>query len=269
MVKQALKVLESKGRSHVSPRLKEDDFEARKPDFRVWLARCKGLKMDAMKSDDLHTLFERFSKLWNHSKLDEDIYDGTAARRAESSVTMLRLKSQASTNDTGILSSLRGNAAERPSNKKTEKMDYETQKYTFMLPAEIEEKREEEMKRRKALAKKRREDNELVLDQIAPAETGRDAIIARKINARAERRAREDSPDADIYGSDIHSSESYEASLERRKAAKEAKDARAAAERNAAYQEFQKKEAEKIAMFQQMAQQYGFKIRDRDPPPPN
>lgn len=264
LVKQALKVLESKGRSRVSPRLKESDYEARKADFRVWLARCKGLKMDGMKPEDLHTLFERFSKLWNHSKLDEDIYDGTAARRAESSVTVLKLKSQAVTNDTNILTSLRDGVAERSSDRKKE---YGAQKTPSLTPAEEEERREEEVRRRKTLARKRREDNELVLDQIAPAETGRDALIAKRINAREERRAREDSPDADIYGCDVQSSESYEASLKRKRAAKEASAAKVAAERNEMYQEFQRKEAEKIAMFQQMAQQYGFKIRDRDPPP--
>lgn len=266
LVKQAMKVLESKGRSYVSPRLTENDYEPRKADFRVWLARCKGLRMDGMKPEDLRTLFDRFAKLWNHSKLDEDIYDGTAARRAAPSV--YSLSTRAGTSDASILTSLRGDVPERSSSSSSSdrKKEYGGQKPSSLTPAEEEERREEEMRRRKALAKKRREDNELVLDQIAPAETGRDALIAKRINAREERRAREDSPDADVYGNDVHSTESYEAKLERMRAAKEAKEAKVAAERSAMYQEYQKKEAEKIAMFQQMAQQYGFKIRDRDPP---
>ena len=275
LVKQAMMVLQAKRRANVSPRLTSDDYEARKPDFRVWLARCKGLKMDGMKSDDLHVLFERFSRLWNHSKLDEDIYDGTAAQRAELSGVVAKVRTVSTgvgADDASILSSLRGNVAECTSAQKKKNgtstgFNFPEQRRVPQNPAEEEAQREAEIRHRKMMAKRRMEDQELILDQIAPAETGRDALIAKRMNAREERRARGDSPDADIYGNDVHSSESYEASLERRKAAKEAKAAKVAAEKSAKYQEYQKKEAEKIAMFQQMAQQYGYKIRDRDQPP--
>lgn len=113
---------------------------------------------------------------------------------------------------------------------------------------------------------------ELALDEIAPRETGHAAQCARRANARAAQRMREDDAADFTGGIDLLDAEAAEDAAAARDAARQRARAEArAAARTERLCEYQRREDAKIAALRALAAASGNRIRDRpeDLPPPH
>lgn len=64
-----------------------------------------------------------------------------------------------------------------------------------MDQAEREKRDEEQRAQRRAQSKAKNQTHKLVIDELAPKETGHDAKVAAQITRKEDRKSKEDSPD--------------------------------------------------------------------------
>lgn len=247
----------------------ESDYFARSGEFRTWLARTKGRYADELSAADARALFADFADAWNAGDVDADIVDGSA------------LAAQPSAARTRHVWKLRGVDAVGLGTIRDEVLRETQEPQLFFAPktaavagglapkrapaedpADAERRWEAEQRRRREDARRMRERHEDALDQVAPRETGREAMLAKRAAAREERRTRGESPDRDV-AFDGDGAGSFAAAVASRDRAREAREARRSAGQEARLEEHRRKEEATMAALRSLAQASGGVIRDR------
>ncbi|KAJ2776880.1 hypothetical protein H4R18_005447 [Coemansia javaensis] len=170
----------------------QDDYYRLNAPFRLWLRKEKDRYFDELASDKARRYFASFVRAWNDGRLGAKYYtqDGELRSLARSVVTR---------HDWGFAAADGGNGS---SGRQQQQRQQETAA-TVEDPMVAEERREDERRRRRRERREARERAELVLDEVAPKETGREARIAKRRNLN-EMRHGERSLDAEIPDNDIH-----------------------------------------------------------------
>eukprot|EP00004_Rigifila_ramosa_P014101 TRINITY_DN3179_c1_g1_i1.p1 TRINITY_DN3179_c1_g1~~TRINITY_DN3179_c1_g1_i1.p1 ORF type:complete len:222 (+),score=48.08 TRINITY_DN3179_c1_g1_i1:218-883(+) len=211
-------------------------------EFRVWLKEEEGRFFDELDADHQRKHFRSFRKRWNRGKLSKKYYDGSLA---EQSKLIGRTRHEWT---------FRG--AEKPEGADKERVEKREiaplagpRKRSAEEAFEEEEEREQQYKRLKLEQKKWNRDRKEDLEELVPKATGREALVEKKQAARAERRAREESPDA-VPGVDVMGSDGgFKAMVARQRAKREETAAKKQADLNERLTAYQQKEKEKMDAF--------------------
>ncbi|KAJ2412916.1 hypothetical protein GGI10_003391 [Coemansia sp. RSA 2530] len=159
-----------------------DDYFRLNAPFRLWLRKEKHLYFDELSSDEARRRFASFVRAWNAGRLRSRYYS------QDHELTHL---------SKDVLTRHSWNFASEPSDKPQKK-----------LPDPVIDEEEADRDRRRQHKRERRDAREreqLMLDEVAPKETGRDAKLAKRRNLNqirhAEPSADQELPDHDLYGS--------------------------------------------------------------------
>lgn len=253
--------------------LSAKDYFSMSAEFRAWLSATQGKFLDEVPSAEARKLFaESFVPAWNSGCLSAAYYSG-AVRENEDPANRTRYRWAFRDIDPVEMGTLRDAVARdsetaQPSQEKHESQ----QRHHQQQPRPRDD--DDGVGSFRSAGKRRwrdeKEDMELILDEVAPRETGRAALGARRANARAARRAREDD-EADFTGGiDLLNAEAEEAAAAAREAARQRARAEAReAARTERLSEYQRKEDAKIAALRLLAAASGNRIRERpeDVPP--
>ncbi|GAQ77728.1 hypothetical protein KFL_000030080 [Klebsormidium nitens] len=162
-------VLSAVGRK-VEP-ISTGDYFQKNAEFATWLREGRGIFFSDLSSDQAHALFDAFVTVYNEGKLPEKYYDGITSTHAKRSGFTWAIKGRGDTGED--------------------------------IMAE-EDRRAAEAGRGKLERKKWMQDQELLLDEMLPKATGREAALEKKAARREQQRGREDSPelmrDKDLLG---------------------------------------------------------------------
>eukprot|EP00727_Mastigamoeba_balamuthi_P010158 m51a1_g5765 hypothetical protein (350) ;mRNA; r:1232485-1233672 len=265
--------------------LTADDYFARSAEFAHWLPRAHSQRASDLTADESRRLFDEFARLWNSGRLDDAYYDGSAAREAtlggaaERTSYRWGFAAKMSASESQELASRRaeierqtyGAGAPQQQQSRSAMPLPERPKLAPRAPldqAELEEQREREARERRMALKRTRQDDRVVEDELAPKATGRDAVIEKRKAAREERRAREDSPDQDVYGAELGSDprSSFQAAVAARNRSREAREQRKAAEMTKRGEEYMRREDKSMSAIREMAAAFaasGGKIPER------
>ncbi|CAM0143165.1 hypothetical protein VKS41_008620 [Umbelopsis sp. WA50703] len=257
--------------------ISKDDYFIKAAEFRVWLQENKNKFLDEISSEDARYYFGKFVKAWNRFELDQKYYDGINSSQLSSHESTRYKWKFAKTVDQHELDSIRDhvdtmtNSQKNAGGKGKEATDSRRVRSNVgpSLPRssrrhgsdddDEEDRRDRERSMRKKEAREKRQKQELVLDEVAPKETGREAQLAKK-RAQNAYHKRERSPDVELNESDIYGDD--RSSLEHLKRLEKAR-----AEKRAEYQRqktapirdklesYRAKEDQTLAMFRQMAEE--------------
>lgn len=205
--------------------ISDEDYFAKSVEFAMWLKEARGLFFSNLSSEETHKLFGTFVGIWNAGKLSAKYYQGIKA-------------------------------APRTSHKWGIKLD--TNEHALLGKDEddiIQEKKLQKLER-----KKYKKDQEVLMDELLPKATGREAMLEKKALRREQARAREDSPEnfkeKDVMGG----GDDFQQRLARERAWREKK----AAAKTEVYMEkrnaFEEKEAAAMNQFKAMVNMSGGKI---------
>ncbi|KAJ3149692.1 hypothetical protein HDU86_006869 [Geranomyces michiganensis] len=250
----------------------DDDYFSKATEFRTWLRLDKKKFFDDLSSRSAREYFAKFAKRWNKGKLEKRYYDGIASSdvpaaertgykwkfknldeaelvNAQDSVhAMTQSKEHLARPMTRDELKRRANADGRDNRPKT----------ALERDEELDREQSSMFTKRKE-ARDSRKHREMVLDELVPKETGREAQLEKKraVNAyhRQERDLEMEFNDADLMGASTGDS-----SLAAAKRLQDRRDQR----RNAVREEkaiamsgkvaaFQQKEDQTMAMLKQMA----------------
>ncbi|PIA16955.1 hypothetical protein COEREDRAFT_24719, partial [Coemansia reversa NRRL 1564] len=168
----------------ISPITQEDYFRLNAP-FRLWLLKEKDKYFDEMSSDKARRYFASFVRVWNDGRLRSRYYkqDSELGKLSKSVVTRHNWGFAANVNQhemDNIKNSVHkstfdhGPAPQQVGGQRrvdNSHRDGDTESDRLL----VEERREQERWRRKQERKKSKEREELILDEVAPKETGREA----------------------------------------------------------------------------------------------
>ncbi|CAG8541789.1 14609_t:CDS:2 [Racocetra fulgida] len=247
--------------------ISEDDYFTKSAEFRTWLREKKDKFFDELSSEQARRYFKKFVSAWNKYKLNKKYYDGMRSSQLTSSETTRYKWKHLKVNQHELdeLDTIK-HSVDRQTNVK------------FASEVQIRSDMDQEDKERyeRALRKKDRKNfqatHNMVLEELVPKATGKEALIEKK-RARNNYYRREASPDIELNESDLMGGDDYESRNTilicdygfRRKAQQRAKDSREQrkreynAEKAANMQEkvnaYHSKEQETMEMFRQMAEQ--------------
>ncbi|KAJ2616799.1 hypothetical protein H4S08_000635 [Coemansia sp. RSA 1365] len=280
----------------IPPISQEDYFRLNAP-FRLWLLKEKEKYFDEMSSDKARRHFASFVRAWNEGRLRSRYYkqDSELGKLSKSVVTrhswgfaanvnqreMDDIKSSVhkSTFDhgPGAVEGTSSVAASVPQEMHGQRQvdnsrrDGDTESDRLVA----EERREQERWHRKQERKKSKEREELILDEVAPKETGREAKLAKKraMNQvrHGEKSLETEIPDEDIYESNTASFAALRRERERQQQRLEQRRRPAKDEhgRDSRLQDHLEKERSTMEALRAMAQQsreQGLGMMQRPPP---
>ncbi|RUS22459.1 hypothetical protein BC937DRAFT_89024 [Endogone sp. FLAS-F59071] len=265
--------------------ISEEDYYAKATEFKVWLHEEKNKFFDELTSEQAHEQFKKFVKAWNKFKLDKKYYSGIRSSQIASSDTTRYKWKFASKIDREQLETVKDSvdsltnkelksatgtssaAAESQSTKRRvlgPTMPPPSVGIGIRGPGDDEDMDDEDRARyARALRKKEQRSlnrtNEAALDEIAPRETGRHALLAKR-RAQKEFHKRERSPNVELPESFLMGGDDFEARLAAEKRSQQAREERrtqrnrdpALGDKLAA---LQSKESETMAMFRKMAEE--------------
>ncbi|KAJ2793977.1 hypothetical protein H4R21_005682, partial [Coemansia helicoidea] len=179
-----------KQRSSDAPQITPDDYFRLNAPFRLWLLNEKGRYFEEMASDKARRYFASFVRAWNDGQLSSRYYTQGGELRSLPKGVVTR-------HDWGLAGSGSQQATSAAVAPRRGTLD----------PAEDrlaeEERREEARRRRKKERREAREREEVILDEVAPKETGREAAIAKRRNLNQARHSEKsldvEIPDEDMY----------------------------------------------------------------------
>ncbi|RIA90793.1 hypothetical protein C1645_737622 [Glomus cerebriforme] len=262
--------------------ISEEDYFSKSTEFRVWLREDKDKFFDELSSEQAHRYFKKFVNTWNKYKLDKKYYIGMrSSQLASSETTRYKWKNlkinqdeidsikhsvdrQTNTNFAMEVQMKSGNskpdkASERsigPIMPPSSSQGGYEEALIFLLPTSesIEMDQEDRERYERALKKKERKEfqktHEIILDELVPKKTGREAMIEKKRTKNAYYR-REESPDVELNDKDLIGGDDFQSSLATLKRARDARE-----QRKQAYK------AEKAATLQEKAVAYQSKEQD-------
>ncbi|KAJ1773117.1 hypothetical protein LPJ74_000856 [Coemansia sp. RSA 1843] len=261
------------------PTITQDDYFRLNAPFRLWLRKEKDRYFDEMPTEKARTYFASFVRAWNSGHLRSRYYkqDSELAALSKSVVTRHSWKFAANL-DRGVLDEVkeavhRSNAppgAAGEASAAAPRIQTQTQGPTMPSLEERrpesrrlfdDEQRDRDRQRRRRERRDAKEREQLILDEVAPKETGREAAIAKRRAVHRLRHA-EKAPEVEISDSELFGDDASElASLKRDRAFREKlrlerqQETRAESSRGQRLQERQDKERSTVQMLQAMAQQ--------------
>ncbi|KAJ2751471.1 hypothetical protein GGI19_004461 [Coemansia pectinata] len=162
-----------------------DDYFRLNAPFRLWLRKEKHLYFDELSSDDARRRFASFVRAWNAGRLRSRYYS------QDHELTHL---------SKDVLTRHNWNFAKNP-NEPPKKRESD-----HVVDEEQDDR--DRRRRRKREHRDAREREQLMLDEVAPKETGRDAKLAKRRNLNQIRHAEPsidpELPDHDLYGSSVN-----------------------------------------------------------------
>ncbi|RUP49442.1 hypothetical protein BC936DRAFT_142500 [Jimgerdemannia flammicorona] len=260
--------------------ISEEDYFAKSTEFRVWL-RDKGKFFDELTSEQAHEQFKKFVKAWNKFKLDKKYYSGIRSSQITAADTTRYKWNFAQNLNRKELETIKDSVDSLTNKEIKDKAVAVTPasssstvapKRRVLGPAmpppvgglgEDEDMDDEDRARyARALRKKEQrgydKSREAALDEVAPRETGREAMLAKR-RAQAEFNRRERSPDVELPDSDLMGGDDFRARLAAEKRAQQMREDRRARNRDPAIGDklaaLQSKETETMAMFRRMAEE--------------
>ncbi|KAJ2549367.1 hypothetical protein EV175_004477 [Coemansia sp. RSA 1933] len=275
-----------------APAITQEDYFRLNAPFRLWLRKEKGRYFDEMETAKARTYFASFVRAWNSGRLRSRYYkqDSDLAGLSKSVVTRHSWKFAANL-DRKELDDVkqmvhRSNAAPtaevalEAQNAQVQQKQKQKQKERHQGPTMPslgerqadsgqlfdEEQRDRDRQRRRRERKEAKEREQLILDEVAPKETGREAAIAKKRAMHRLRHAERAPADVEMSDSELFGNDSSSdlASLKRDRAYREKRRAerqqeaaagRGELSRSQRLQEHQDKERSTVQMLQAMAQQ--------------
>ena len=205
--------------------ISEEDYFAKSNEFAMWLKEAKGLFFSNLSSEETHKLFATFVEIWNAGKLSAKYYQGITAAPRTTHKWGIKLDS----NENALLG------------KDEDDIMYEK-------------------KLQKLERKKFNKDQEVLVDELVPKATGREAMLEKKALRREQARAREDSPEVFREKDVMGGGDDFQQRLARERAWREKK----AAAKTEVYMEkksvFEEREAAAMNPFKAMVNMSGGKI---------
>ncbi|XP_062510640.1 pre-mRNA-splicing factor CWC22 homolog [Corticium candelabrum] len=207
----------SKKRNSLDPITKHDFFE-KSSEFRLWLIEKRHRYFDELSNSDSRKLFKKFVVRWNSGKLNKKYYEGIPVSELQKTVrTRYKWKFASKLDDfeqdtirDSVITCTAGNSkvenllfsTGKPTVEKSQvrgpigpTLPPVTRKSGSALVLEDEEKQRNDRQRKKYEEKKHREQKNVVMDELLPKATGREARIEKKFAEAEQRRQREHSPE--------------------------------------------------------------------------
>ncbi|ETL85019.1 hypothetical protein, variant 3 [Phytophthora nicotianae] len=173
-------------------KITEEDYFLLQKEFRVWLAQTKNKYVDDLSTDEAMDLFtDEFARKWNRGKLSKMFYEGLPDAVVEQTkrtrhqwgfVAKLGEKEKfelATAKDSVDVATKKKNLLTSDDKVKGPKKEDDTN-WTKRRFKEDEDDREEHRKRQKLERKREREYRDVVMDELAPKATGREAQIDKR-----------------------------------------------------------------------------------------
>ncbi|KAF7726610.1 hypothetical protein EC973_008574 [Apophysomyces ossiformis] len=261
-------------RDQIQPISDEDYFE-KATEFRLWLRESKHKYFDDLDSHDSRRYFKKFVKAWNRFELEEKYYKGLNSAQLSSADTTRYKWAFAKKLDQYELDTIRDSVDSLTSKSGSsptvgaESRGRRRNVGPAMPPpsskahdqTELEDQMEREKAARRSETRQRRHKQEEYLDEVAPKETGREAMIAKRRATNAFHK-RERSPDVELSEADLMGGDDFHARLaaekrkeERRKARREEYQQQRLAPLQGKMAEYKAKESATIEMFKRMAEE--------------
>lgn len=209
--KKERKRQEKKRQKKTANKITKEDFFGKSVEFRLWLMEEKKISMEDIKTTKAKAYFKRFVKRWNSGKLPKKYYKGIDAADAKASLTKYKWKFAEKLQASGVggppsSSNSPFTAGGQPLQRATfstfgkssspelsqkgligpEKPILGPQRPPHLVSAQYEEEEDPEAvkARLKAERKKFREDDKLVMEELAPKASGHEAKIEKKLLRR-------------------------------------------------------------------------------------
>ncbi|ETI38146.1 hypothetical protein, variant 3 [Phytophthora nicotianae] len=173
-------------------KITEEDYFLLQKEFRVWLAQTKNKYVDDLSTDEAMDLFtDEFARKWNRGKLSKMFYEGLPDAVVEQTkrtrhqwgfVAKLGEKEKfelATAKDSVDVATKKKNLLTSDDKVKGPKKEDDTN-WTKRRFKEDEDDREQHRKRQKLERKREREYRDVVMDELAPKATGREAQIDKR-----------------------------------------------------------------------------------------
>ncbi|KAH3756427.1 peptidyl-prolyl cis-trans isomerase G [Pelomyxa schiedti] len=273
----------SKRNAQISLLSDEDFYDSHhQAEFREWLLLKRNIYIDQLTGDESKKLFSTFVEQWNSGSLPEDFYNDVLFRNTNSRRTSYQWKFKDLDNDT--LGEIKTSVAKATDDVETSARPARPVPQPEARPqlperppvppeivdqAEWESRQEALRYERQRATKQKRSTDAVVLDELAPKETGHQAIVAKKIARREERRARDDSPDMAVYDDSLDPRSSAEAQFAAMKRSQQMHQARFDKEKMEKSENARKKELAHVQALREMAASFqarGGKIPERPEP---
>ncbi|KAI8917811.1 hypothetical protein DFJ77DRAFT_457918 [Powellomyces hirtus] len=255
------------------PVLTEDDYFAKSTEFQTWLRIDKKKYFNDLSGRSAREYFVKFAKRWNKGKLEKRYYDGIVSSDVPAAERTRHQWKFKNIDESEMLTAQDSvHALTQSSEQFARPLTREEQKNRAEAEARprtgLEKDEELDRAERSRLMKRKehrdsRKHHEMVLDELVPKATGREAQLEKKRATnqyhRQERDLDVEIPDSDLMGT--NSGPTGDSSLAAYKRVQERRDER----RNMARDEkaqamagkvsaYQAKEDQTLAMFKQMAQ---------------
>eukprot|EP00899_Mesostigma_viride_P014679 jgi/Mesvir1/23211/Mv22672-RA.1 len=199
--------------------ISDADYFSKNMEFSTWLKESRNTYFSSLSSTEARELFSDFVKVWNDGKLSGKYYDGMdKAVRTGHNWAIKR--------------------DEPPS--------------SAALAAAEEERRESAKATLRLEQKKARQEHNVVLDELLPKATGREALQEKRAIRRQEAKAREDSPELMSQGDVMGGGDSFQDRLARQKAFQQKKEQAKAAELAERRERYTASENAKVEAFKAM-----------------
>ncbi|XP_072178073.1 uncharacterized protein [Diadema setosum] len=221
-------------------KISKEDYYSKSKEFRIWLMEEKNKSLDEMKSTKSKAYFKKFVKKWNGGKLAKKFYKGIDAADEKSSLTKYKWKfadklpasSTLLRSPDGSVSmspfktpqptkfSTFGKGSFREAGSKSVPPDARfigPSRPPSMSQVEQENSREEARRRLQKERKDFNSYNKMVMDELAPKATGREAKIEKRYARKFERKQRESSPGLGVEDRSIMGGADYNEVMERRR----------------------------------------------------
>ncbi|KAJ1799309.1 hypothetical protein LPJ59_001916 [Coemansia sp. RSA 2399] len=277
----------------VPTRITQDDYFRLNGPFRLWLHKEKDRYFDEMTTEKARRYFASFVRAWNSGRLRSRYYkqDSELAALSKSVVTRHSWKFAANVDGreldevkeavhrSNAPQDVGGGAPAAASRARTQWQGPTMPSLEERAPESgrlfDEEQRDRDRQRRRRERRDAKEREQLILDEVAPKETGREAAIAKKRAVHRLRHA-EKAPEVELSDSELFGDNAGNelASLKRDRAYREKRrlehqqETCAKPNRSQRLQEHQDKERSTLQMLQEMAQQsraQGLGMNQRQP----
>ncbi|KNC99166.1 uncharacterized protein SPPG_05420 [Spizellomyces punctatus DAOM BR117] len=253
-------------RRYGRPAINEDDYFVKSTEFQLWLRQEKKLFFNDLSGAETRTYFDKFVKRWNRGKLQKRYYEGIstsevpAAERSRHKWNFKNLNEDALANARDSVDSLTQSSKQlnRPLDvlEQKSRAAAEARSKSRLERDDDLDKAEQERIARKREQRNMRKDQEMVLEELAPKATGRDALIEKRRAQNAYHKQERDVDvelnDRDLMGGD--SLASYKRAHERREERKKERRDERSTEMAGKVAAYRAKEDATLAMFKQLAQ---------------
>ncbi|KAI8974641.1 hypothetical protein BDB01DRAFT_805864 [Pilobolus umbonatus] len=243
----------------------EEDYFEKATEFRLWLKEHKHKYFDELSSKENRRYFKKFVKKWNEHELEDKYYRGLSSTQLASSDSTRYKWSFAKKLDKMELETVR-DKVDSMTTQRSGDAQLNIKRRRQVGPSlpdtfEKEEQAERERAKYKQERKKEKERKELMLDEMAPRETGREAMLAKKRALNAYHK-RERSPDIELSEADLMGGDDFQSRLAAERRNKERMESRRNERREQRLapilnkmDEYKAKENATMEMFKRMAEE--------------